>query len=385
MNCFDIYTDFKIVSYRVLFSFGFISLLFLYLGCAEIDSPQALDDQITHSVDTLRVVLEIGEELGDSTNTFWSIVAADIDEQGRIFVLDEIDASVKVYDLQGNYIQQVSRRGNGPGELHHPRGLCIMPDGRLIINAPSKYGYVVFDASLEFVEEVSLWLNNSPYHISPLTNNKLIACRYGGNPETDAEWQTAAIYNWGEPDWETLLWKDSIVISDSEWDSDPSISIAFSLFHLLSTYGDGNGTVYFGQVDEFEYRVVGWDSTGTEILSITRDMIPVEKSPEEIASEAEYMNYTSQRMGGSPSWDLRPSIYENMISEVGIGPDQNFWVRRGTRNEPFFDIYDLDGNLLRHSIYPVEGWSWETKITPYGILAWELDPLEGFQKLYFLE
>ena len=316
---------------------------------------------------------------------FWSISGADIDEQGRIFVVDEIEASVKVYDLQGNYIQQITRRGNGPGELHHPRGLCIMPDGRIVINAPSKDGYVVYNDSLEFLEEVSLWVNNSPYHVSPLTNNKLIACRYIENHETEAICHTAAIYDWGAPEWKTLLWKDSIVVSEREWFNDASAAMTFVMFHKLSSYGDGNGIVYFGQVDPFQYRVIGWDSTGTEILSITRDMTPVEKSPEEIAYETEYMNYTYQRMGGSPSDELYAETYENMISDVGIGPDENLWVRRGTRNDLFFDVYDLEGNLLRHAVFPVESWSWKTKITPRGVLAWELDPLEGFQKLYLLE
>lgn len=352
-------------------------------GCGSIE--EISENTITLPVDTLQVVFEIGEEMGDSTNTFWSIVEADIDDQGRVFVVDEIDASVKVYDLQGNYIQQITRRGNGPGELHHPRGLCIMPDGRIVINAPSKDGYVVFNDSLEFVEEVSLWQNNSPYHVSPLTNNKLVACSYGGNPYTEAEWQYAAIYNWGDSEWESLLWIDSIVISESEWENDPSVSIIFTVFHQLSSYGDGNGTVYFGQVDEFEYRVIGWDSTCTEILNITRDMTPVEKSPEEIASEAEYMSYIYQWLGGSPSIEIYPSIYENMISDVGIGPDENLWVRRGTHNDLFFDIYDLEGKLLRHSVYPIVSWSWKTNITPKGILAWEEDPLSGYQKLYLLE
>jgi len=363
-----------------------LSACFVFtISCRDAEPQAAFEDQSTHSVDTLQLVLEIGEEYGDSTNTFWSLSGADIDDQGRIFVVDEIDASVKVYNLQGNYIQQVTRMGNGPGELQHPRGLCIMPDGRIVINAPSKFGYVVFNDSLEFVEEVSLWLNNSPYHVTPLTNNKLVACRHGGNIETDIERHTVAIYNWGEPEWENLLWKDSIKVTDSEFENDPSVSITFTLFHNLCSYGDGNGNVYFGQVDPFQYRVIGWDSTGTEILNITRDMTPVEKSPEETEYEAEYMNYTYRRRGGLASNDLHPDIYENMISDVGIGPDENLWVRRGTRNDLFFDIYDLEGILLRHAVYPAESWSWKTRITPRGILAWEMDPLEGFQKLYLIE
>ena len=149
--------------------------------------------------------------------------------------------------MQGNYILRVTQRGAGPGELLYPQGLCIMPDGRLVINAPSKNGYVVFNDSLEFVEEISFWQDNSPYHVSPLTNNKLVVCRYDDNAYTDVMWHTVAIHNWGEREWETLLWKDSIEISSSEYYRDPSVSINFCMFHLLSTYGDGNGNVYFGR------------------------------------------------------------------------------------------------------------------------------------------
>ena len=361
------------------FTFG----AFFLLGCGEVERLY-LDDQITHTVDTLQVLFEIGEEFGDSTNTFWSIVAADIDNQGRIFVLDEIDASVKAYDLQGNFIQQVTRRGSGPGELQRPRGLTILADSRLIISEPFKNGYIIFNDAMEYVDEISLWNNNSPYHISPLTDDKIVVCRYDENSSTDVLRHTAAIYNWGERNWKTLLWKDSIEVSSSDWDLDPSVPLAFCSSHLLSTYGDGHGHVYFGQVDSCEYRVLGWDSTGTEILNITRDLVPIVKTTEEIAAEAIYMNTQNQRLGGSPSWELRPYNYRNMIADIGIGPDANLWVRRGTHIDLFFDIYDSDGNLLRHAVYPINSWSWKTEITPYGILAWELDPLEGYQKLYFI-
>jgi hypothetical protein len=329
-------------------------------------------------------VFEIGKEFGDSTNTFWSIVAADIDNLGRIFVLDEIDASVKVYDLQGNFIQQVTRRGSGPGELQRPRAIAVLNNGNLIISEASKNGYVVFNESLEFVEEISTWQNNSPYHLSSLTNRKFVACRYDENSTTDALRHTVAIYRWGEENWETLLWKDSIVISDNEWRLDPSVPRRFALFHRLRTYGDGTGNVYFGLIDSLDYRVIGWDSLGTQTLDISMDLSPIRKSPEEIAAEAVYMTTTLQRLSGSPMEELRPYAFRNMIADVGIGPDENLWVRRGINSNLFFDIYNLNGVLLRHAICPLKSWNWETKITPYGILAWELDPLEGYQKLYFI-
>ena len=367
--------------FSVLSCFTF-SAFFLW-GCGEIERLH-IDDQITHTVDTLQVVFAIGKEFGDSTNTFWSIVAADIDNQGRIFVLDEIDASVKAYDLQGNFIQQVTRRGSGPGELLRPRGITVVNNGNLVISAPSKKGYVVFNESLEYVDEVSIWQNNSPYHLSSLTSDKLVVCRYDENSTTDALRHTVAIYQLGEKYRETLLWKDSLVISNNECDLDPSIPLRFVLFHLLRTHSDGVGNVYFGLIDSLNYRVIGWDSVGIQTLNITMDLSPVRKSPEEIAAEAVYMTATLQRLSGSPEEDLRPYPFRNMVSDVGIGMDGNLWVRRGTRIDLFFDIYDSDGNLLRHAIYPVDSWSWKTEITPYGILAWELDPLQGYQKLYFI-
>jgi hypothetical protein len=53
---------------------------------------------------------------------------------------------------------------------------------------------------------------------------------------------------------------------------------------------------------------------------------------------------------------------------------------------PFFDIFDpATGELLRHVVFPVEGWSWVTDVSENGILAWEEDPELGYQQLYKLE
>ena len=353
------------------------------MSCSRTDRNIKPDDLITLPVDTLNVSFEIGEELGDSTCTFWSIVAADIDSRGRVYVLDRIDASLRVYDLLGNYIQHVTCRGPGPGELVSPRGLAIMPDGRIIITTPRKCGYVIFNKEYELIEEVGLWLNNGPYHVAPVSNNKIVLCRY--NCATGVERQTAAIHNIGEEEWETLLWRDSILISDAEWLKDPGSTEAFSNEHLLRAYGDGAGNIYFAVLDSLEYRIIQWDSTGSELLNITRDMTPVEKSPEELAAESFYLNSIAETMWGPQDWEIRPDRYRNMIVDVGIGPDENLWARRGTRDELFFDVYDLSGNLMRHETFTTASWSWQTKITPFGILAWERDPLDGYQKLYLLE
>jgi 6-bladed beta-propeller len=44
----------------------------------------------------------------------WDIA---LDDEGRLYVLDIQDASVKVFDPQGAYVRTIGRRGQGPGEI----------------------------------------------------------------------------------------------------------------------------------------------------------------------------------------------------------------------------------------------------------------------------
>jgi len=84
--------------------------------------------------------------------------------------------------------------------------------------------------------------------------------------------------------------------------------------------------------------------------------------------------------------EFEPDPYKDMIADLSMGPDGCLWARRGTLQSPFFDIYDMEtGELLRHVVFPVEGWSWRTVVSENGIAAWEEDPELGFQVLYLLE
>jgi hypothetical protein len=71
------------------------------------------------------------------------------------------------------------------------------------------------------------------------------------------------------------------------------------------------------------------------------------------------------------------SPWESGLTEV--------WVQRGTTDTPFFDIFQQNGELAGHAVFPEDGWSWTFTISPQGILAWEADPDEGYQRLFVLE
>lgn len=337
-------------------------------------------------VDTLDLLFEVGEEIGDSSNTFWSIASADIDDQGRVFVLDDVEACVKVFDSTGAYIQNLTRRGSGPGELIRPSYLSIAPDGRIVISDITRRGFIIFNDSFELEDEVLLWENNSPYSFSALTKSKYLVCTYteAQLPDGYVLKHTADIYDFSSAESPVNLYTDSIVENEDGSDMSYSRELFFVLFKEINSCCDDSGNVFIATLDTLDYRVYGWDSLGNQFLSINLPISPVEKEPEEIDAEAFFMQTCYQRESGWPPWEPSPYRHRFMTADLGIGPDQNLWVRRGTRTDLFFDIFNLKGNLVRHAVYGLDSWSWKTVITPHGVLAWELDPLEGYQKLYLL-
>ena len=55
------------------------------------------------------------------------------DRLGRIYVTDEKDCSVNVFDGMGNFILKFGSEGEGNGELMGPTGICVDPKGNVIV------------------------------------------------------------------------------------------------------------------------------------------------------------------------------------------------------------------------------------------------------------
>jgi hypothetical protein len=339
-------------------------------------------------VDTLSVALSIGAEIGDSTTTFGLIQDALIlpGDRGEILVLDRQGACIKVFDREGVYIRQVSRRGSGPGEMGMPWEFFTMPDGRLMVLEMMKQGFLVLNDSLNLVAEISNWPQNPPMLSTALSDSTFASYKIDADMVDDMLIMNRriVIYSVGAEDFDTILWEDSITAAPSDLVENPSMFVT-ELLDAFCMGGDGTGSVFFAEKSGEEYLVLGWNALGEEIFRAGLDILPVAKTPEEIEEEKTYMNNFFRAIGGSMPFEFEPEPYRNMVVALGIGPDGRLWVQRGTTDTPFFDIFDLDGELAGHAVFPEEGWSWTFTISPQGILAWEADPAEGYQRLFVLE
>ena len=84
----------------------------------------------------LREELSIGEAEGRKDYMFSMIVSFDIDDNGNIYVLDIKERQVKVFNLDGNFVRNIGRMGQGPGELQNPYTVQITSQNEIAIWDP---------------------------------------------------------------------------------------------------------------------------------------------------------------------------------------------------------------------------------------------------------
>jgi len=99
--------------------------------------------------------LAIGEEMGEDAYLFGSISNAWATDD-RIYVVDSQIPVVRAFDHQGNFLHQVGRTGQGPGEYSRPIGIAVRDDGQVLIADIQGARLSMFDADGNGVEDWSL-------------------------------------------------------------------------------------------------------------------------------------------------------------------------------------------------------------------------------------
>jgi|GEM_PF-1773480 len=78
-------------------------------------------------------VAQIGVEDGAPERVFGVIQDVAVDRAGRIYVLDALARSIRVFTRDGRYLSSIGRMGRGPGEFFVPVAMAVDPDDRLYV------------------------------------------------------------------------------------------------------------------------------------------------------------------------------------------------------------------------------------------------------------
>jgi hypothetical protein len=56
-----------------------------------------------------------------------------VDAEGHVYIVDESDMSIKVFNAEGRSLRIIGRKGSGPGEFGQISDLALLPDGRILV------------------------------------------------------------------------------------------------------------------------------------------------------------------------------------------------------------------------------------------------------------
>lgn len=91
--------------------------------------------------------LRLGSLDSDGPEMFGEVRSLQVDELGRIYVLDAQAREVRVFDREGRHVRSIGREGGGPGEFGEPAALLWGPEGHLWVVDQRNARFSVFDTA----------------------------------------------------------------------------------------------------------------------------------------------------------------------------------------------------------------------------------------------
>lgn len=367
-----------------------VALMIVFISCGGEETTGEAPGETVSEVPTvyLTPVDSIGVEMGDSSYVIGAIEGLVYGPDGNIAVLDCAMACIRIYSPEGEYIRQIGRRGNGPGELQSIAFLGISEDGHV---------YLTGDGS-----EI-LGLHQYDYY----TGEWLGSVPSLGTPPTCIEGAEDSFYVRKDINLDTSSGEPLILIDISKYacgDDEPVVtyiedtgpvfnpadmaSIIELIWYGYDVAADFSGNTYIAPRSTEEAVVIIYGPDGDETGRIELDLEPVLRTDEEIEMERLILTAKMSAMDMNQMPPLEPDPYKPLIRGLEIDGEGNIWVQHGGTTVPTFSVFNSSGELMYNAEVTGEhpdGNSWRFYIDGNGILAYAEDPADGYQKVYMLE
>ncbi len=366
------------------------AVMILLIGCGGEDTTGEVPVHAAPEVPTVYLVPvdSIGIEIGDSTLVMGAIEGLAYGPDGNIAILDCALACVRIYSPEGEYLRQIGRRGNGPGELQSIAFLGISEDGHVFLTGD---GCEILGVH-QFDYYTGEWLGSIPSL---------------GTPPTCIEGAEDSFYVRKDIKFDTSSGEAQILISIAKYafgEEDPVItyieedmapfnpgnmaSIIELVWYGYDVAADFSGNTYIAPRSTEEAAVIIYGSDGEETGRIELDLEPVLRTEEEIEMEKLILTAKMSIMGNDHMPPLEPDPYKPLIKGLEVDEEGNIWVQHGGAAVPTFSVFDSSGEPMFNAEVagnPPDGNSWRFYIDGNGILAYAEDPSDGYQKVYLLE
>jgi hypothetical protein len=267
----------------------------------------------------------IGKGREEEEYLFSNIGDLDVDDIGRIYVLDRMECQIKVFDAEGKYNSTIGNKGQGPGEMSSASSIQITLHNHIALNDSTARKIHFFGMDGKFSHAVSQ--RNMAFFSNPLVDSK-------GN--------ITASY---------MIMDNEITYVLKKFD--PQLKEISTLFStVLLKYPNFNPffpqcywdlldgeNIVWGFADKYEIFII--DSGGKTIKIITRDYNPIKIQDEEKEKRIEGL-----REGVKLVWNE----YHNPFIYLCVDDTGRIFTRTYKKaadsGRYLYDVFDPSGKYL---------------------------------------
>jgi hypothetical protein len=310
--------------------------------------------------------LRIGAAEGEAEYQFGQIIGLDVDDEGRIYVLDQQAREVRVYGPDGRFMHSMGKAGSGPGELSQNAGpVFVGPDGTVTvpdlmnqrINLYSPLGEPTGSTPLQMTDGIpARWLKASNHDL--IQQSMVMAF-----PGMDVEPKNLVLRR----DPRGTVLDTLLVLPVGESVDFSSGQPRFRLFSPEAMWAlTLDDRLIYGQNDEYRLNILSTDGTTERIIEKPRERRPVTAGDQ--AAFRRLIRKTWEDAG------MQPTAMETMMHGVNFadyypayinllgGPDGTIWAQSVQTPEtveeqggtfdmqdmggPTWDVFDADGRFL---------------------------------------
>lgn len=319
--------------YYFLFILILISFLF---SCSKTEIKEIKDIQ-------LKKEFEISPENMDSLE---SIALYSCDNKGYIYIYDDINKKVVVFDSTGNYTNQFGREGSGPGEFKLL--LSIVPtDKDIMIVDGGKAAVIRYDYNGQFVSEKKVKLGiGIGETVAQGSGDTLISIYDMYLPEKNKIFRQVGLGVFSDS---LTLEKDiySLKMEYNPYIIDPNI--VSPVFAQSST----NRDIAVSKIGSLEFEVLIFNNKYELINELSLDLPPIKYTKKMYNEIQEYYNKQGKIMTeqyGKKFKVKKLDKYTRLIKGIAYDMDSNLWISTPVKDNP-----DMVNIIIYDNNYQLKG------------------------------
>jgi hypothetical protein len=266
-----------------------------------------------------------------------------VDSQGNVYIGDESDMAIKVFDARGKYLRSIGRQGNGPGEFQGIYQMVPVPDGRLLVTDVQARRTSFFSPDGQFLTSFQWKKNYSRLYLA--TNSTCTVDESVFTESQNERWVKMIDFNGEEklsfgkftyPEFKMIQITGGAIAMSVPW-------TPTSIF----TGDDKRQWLYHSPGDKYVIDV--YDQQGKLFRKVDRPYAPVPVTSEDINKIKARYTEKPESPGAKLFQQMELPKVKPVTDRLLVDSDGNLWLqtnekkKEGEKELTAFDIINPDG------------------------------------------